>query len=243
MNVENGPERMPHVNYGFLRIQPFDPEFEGHATAEPEMDELDGELYVAVIEYFMLKATPWKATSNITREEHTALERKKIIGPVHTFEAFECRHAFAIHSPRMLCEEVLYFNDADTESSFPLDHPHNAGNATRFIYHLPRIYQLSSDRFTEAQVAGKIVTDMTFLRDEHKLTPIYPEEDEAHHGYENDKGGEIKGKAHYEITYDLVVTVEGRNLRYEARYPAGSRGKVLKTGQISIASAFRPGTG
>lgn len=140
MNVENGPERIPHVNYGFLRIQPFDPEFEGHSTAEPEVDELDGELYVAVIEYFMLKATPWKTILSITREEHTELERRKVIGPVHTFEAFECRHAFAIDSPRMLCEEVLYFNDADTESSFPLDHPHNAGNAAIFADLCSHIY-------------------------------------------------------------------------------------------------------
>lgn len=87
---------------------------------------------------------------------------------------------------------------------------------------------------------------MTFLRDEHKLTPIYPKEDEEdreYQEYENGANEGTKGQVHYEITYDLVVTVEGRNLRYEARYPAGSRGKVLKTGQISIASAFRPGTG
>jgi len=54
-----------------------------------------------------------------------------------------------------------------------------------------------------------------------------------------------------------VVTVEGRNLRYEARWPpmdhheeirkrkrAGkSSFMVLETAQISIASAFQPGTG
>ncbi len=48
----------------------------------------------------------------------------------------------------------------------------------------------------------------------------------------------------YVVEYDLVAIVEGRNLRYEARYPAaGGTGKVQKASQISIASAFKPGTG
>jgi hypothetical protein len=59
------------------------------------------------------------------------------------------------------------------------------------------------------------------------------------------------------VEYDLVVIVEGRNLRYEARWPpmdhhdeirkrkrAGkSSFVVLETAQVSIASAFQPGTG
>jgi len=54
-----------------------------------------------------------------------------------------------------------------------------------------------------------------------------------------DEEGDVRGRAHYLVSYDLVPIVEGRNLRYETR--AG--GKVQGTGQISIATALRPGTG
>ena len=57
------------------------------------------------------------------------------------------------------------------------------------------------------------------------------------------ENGMSQGKVHYKVDYDLYAIVEGRNLRYEARYPANESGKVQKAGQISIAAAFRPGTG
>ena len=57
-------------------------------------------------------------------------------------------------------------------------------------------------------------------------------------------GQNRQGKLHYRVMYDLVAFVEGRNLKYEARYPAGAGGKaqVQKTKQVSIAAAFEPGT-
>ena len=68
--------------------------------------------------------------------------------------------------------------------------------------------------------------------------------------------GGLRGQPHYRVEYDLVAFVEGRNLRYEARWPAldryeaGNKRKrddeagyvVLETAQVSIASAFQPGT-
>jgi hypothetical protein len=44
------------------------------------------------------------------------------------------------------------------------------------------------------------------------------------------------------VKYDIVVIVEGLNLTYDLVFPSGGGGKVLKTGKISIASAFYPGT-
>jgi hypothetical protein len=70
---------------------------------------------------------------------------------------------------------------------------------------------------------------MTFLRDKGIITPVYPEEGKD-------------GKEHYRVEYELVAKVEGRALRYEARYPAGEGGKVRGHGQFSIAAAFREGT-
>lgn len=48
------------------------------------------------------------------------------------------------------------------------------------------------------------------------------------------------GIPHYRVNYELVMIINGRNLRYEARYPIG--GQVQHHGQISIAAGFVPGT-
>jgi hypothetical protein len=80
---------------------------------------------------------------------------------------------------------------------------------------------------------------MTFLRDEGLIDITYPEPDE---------NGVIRGGPHYRVEYDIVPTVEDRNLRYDAIWTPkengqGSKRKRLQTAQISIASAFQPGTG
>jgi len=69
---------------------------------------------------------------------------------------------------------------------------------------------------------------MTFLRDERRLRPTQPVFDE---------NGVKQGMVHYQ------AIIEGRNLRYQARYPANSLGKVQKTGQICLAASLKPGTG
>ena len=89
---------------------------------------------------------------------------------------------------------------------------------------------------------------MTFLRDKGHIGITYPETDDY---------GVPRGLPRYRVEYDIVVTVEGRNLRYEARWTPKNNDQVSKkrkqsgqhnfevvqTAQISIASAFRPGTG
>jgi len=89
------------------------------------------------------------------------------------------------------------------------------------------LYVEANSNFIGAEVAGKIVTDMTFLKTDGLISPMEPEDGE-------------KGKRHYKVEYELVMIVDGRNLRYEVRYPAG--GAVQSKGQISIAAAFVPGT-
>jgi hypothetical protein len=102
----------------------------------------------------------------------------------------------------------------------------------------------------EAQGAGRIVTDVTVLWDEGHLEITYPRANSAAKSAKS-------AKPHYKIEYDLMVIVEGRNLRYAARWPARDdheqiwkrkrAGKssymTLETAQVSIASAFKPGTG
>lgn len=58
MNIRNGPIREAHSSYGFLRIQPYQPQIiKSHKDAAPMIDQLDGEAYVTVIHYFMLKVS------------------------------------------------------------------------------------------------------------------------------------------------------------------------------------------
>jgi hypothetical protein len=81
-----------------------------------------------------------------------------------------------------------------------------------------------SGKFEEA---GKIMADMTRLVREGRIKPVEPEEG-------------CTWKRHYKIEFELVMIVEGRNLRFEARWPAG--GNVVAENTVSIAAAFRPGT-
>ncbi|KAH8816829.1 Hsp70 family protein-like protein [Xylogone sp. PMI_703] len=76
-------------------------------------------------------------------------------------------------------------------------------------------------------IAGRIEVDMTFLRDEGYIFPKYPEPGR-------------RGRPHYKVEFELLMIVNGRSLRYEARYPVG--GPIRGHGEICIAAAFRPGT-
>lgn len=81
---------------------------------------------------------------------------------------------------------------------------------------------------------------MTFLRDEGLIQPKPPSE------WSEFFGSKI---CHWEVMFDLVIIVDGRNLRYEARWPslkdpeaASRQQSVQAQGQICIAAAFKPGT-
>lgn len=70
---------------------------------------------------------------------------------------------------------------------------------------------------------------MTFLKDDPNFKPVEPENGE-------------KGQLHYRVEFELVIKIDGRNLRFEAKYPPGEHGEVVGTRQISIAGSFQPGT-
>ena len=56
LNKQQGPSRQSYSSFGFLRIEPYLPEsFEGHSLTTAVRDEVDGEDYVTVIDYFMVK--------------------------------------------------------------------------------------------------------------------------------------------------------------------------------------------
>ena len=70
---------------------------------------------------------------------------------------------------------------------------------------------------------------MSFLVKENIIQPIMPDPMSG-------------GKPHYKIEFQLVMIIDGRNLRYEARWPKGNDARVHGSGQICIAAAFQPGT-
>lgn len=81
---------------------------------------------------------------------------------------------------------------------------------------------------------------MTFLRDRGYIQPKLPSEWSKFWGSDT---------RHWEVIFDLVMIVDGRNLRYEARWPSlkdpeadTHQQSVQAQGQICIAAAFRPGT-
>lgn len=96
----------------------------------------------------------------------------------------------------------------------------------------PSKNQRLSKKFGEPgrEVAGRIVADMTFLKDQGHIHPVNPEP------------GLKSGSRHYRVDFDLVMKIEGRNIRFEARYPSGPEGQIQASGRFSIAAAFVPGT-
>src|SRR5438128_2561274 len=82
---------------------------------------------------------------------------------------------------------------------------------------------------------------MTFLRELGYLQLTEPSGSSVNHGNLN--------KSYYSVEFDWVMILEGRNLRYEARWPPadqldkyGQTQTVRAFGQVCIAAAFRPGT-
>jgi hypothetical protein len=58
-----------------------------------------------------------------------------------------------------------------------------------------------------------------------------------------------KAPHHWSVEFQLVMIVDGRNLRYEARWPIlkennhNPQGQTVQArGQVSLAAAFKPGT-
>jgi hypothetical protein len=78
-------------------------------------------------------------------------------------------------------------------------------------------------------VAGEIIVDMTFLKDQGRIHPTIPE-------------AGAPGKPHYKVEFNLVITVSGRSLRFEAHWLGVPGGRVIESRETCIAAAFQSGT-
>jgi hypothetical protein len=117
------------------------------------------------------------------------------------------------------CEENLWVSDLEAESHYQSKHEKNNGDYTSILSQLRINLRLG------AELAGKIIADFTPLVRSGKIRLTNPDE-----GYE--------GAPHYKIEFELVMIINGRNLRFEARWG----GEVQCSTQICIAAAFKPGT-
>ena len=146
----------------------------------------------------------------------------------------------------MRCEELLYVSDRATESQHAVKSYRNKGK----LFSKSELVGSDKGLLPDAQIAGTIVTDMSFLRDKGLIEITIPTADDY---------GVVRGEPHYVVDYDLFAIVDGRNLRYEARWPPldqevdqGIKGrgkrrtqhrvKFKQVQQISLAAAFKPGT-
>ncbi|KAE8452609.1 hypothetical protein EG329_013868 [Mollisiaceae sp. DMI_Dod_QoI] len=79
-------------------------------------------------------------------------------------------------------------------------------------------YRKSHPKNKDAHIAGRITADMTFLKTQKLIQPIEPE-----------KGS--RTRKHYKVEVQLFLIIEGRNMRFEARWPKGDEGLTRAEGQ------------
>jgi hypothetical protein len=90
-----------------------------------------------------------------------------------------------------------------------------------------------------AEMVGSIDADLTFLKDEGHIEPQEPSEYSIHFGSQ---------KRFWEVHYEVAMIIEGRSIRFEARWPVkeelgpGKYQRVLGMKLVGIAAAFPPGT-
>ncbi|TGO50521.1 hypothetical protein BOTNAR_0390g00090 [Botryotinia narcissicola] len=131
-----------------------------------------------------------------------------LIPPRHRFEPWISIHTFPEEYETWICEELIYVSDRTKYSHYPLEHENNK----------------------DAQIAGRLEFDMTFLKTQKKI-PL------AERRY-----GETKlAKPHYCVELEISAELNGMLLEYSARYPPGVGGKIMSRGQVCVSAAFAPG--
>lgn len=143
-------------------------------------------------------------------------------------------HMFAANAKEFICDNEVYVSDSWHPSHYRNVHGLNEGNQPlRYSRTLT-----NKTNFTGAEQAGKISANMTFLKEKKMIKLQKPSANSKYKG--------PKAPKHWEVEIQLVMIIEGRNLRFEARWPVPDHNNQHQTvkakGQISIAAAFQPGT-
>ena len=69
---------------------------------------------------------------------------------------------------------------------------------------------------------------MTFLRTNRHIKPVKG----------MDEYGKPLRQRHYQVKYDIVMTIDGYNIKYEARWKNDMEERVIGAKQINIQAAF-----
>jgi hypothetical protein len=148
--------------------------------------------------------------------------------------SYEVLHTFPSTKKKLMCAEQLWMSDERHPDHYRKTHSENKGTF------LPRLYNACiSDYEIGAEIVGTIEADLSFLIDKGHIQPQCPSEFSTHIGQQ---------KQHWKVHYELAMIVQGRSIRFEARWPLakdlqpGAEQDVLATKLVGIAAAFQPGT-
>ncbi|KAK8073493.1 hypothetical protein PG994_004392 [Apiospora phragmitis] len=116
--------------------------------------------------------------------------------------SIKCEHVFAHHEPKLLAEEQIIISDTTMETGYGKESRKNRGS----------------------RCIGKLVADMTSLRDEGVILPEHSE----------------NGKTLcWRIEIQLIIRIKGLNLEAEARYKGEKKGECV----INMAPALVSSSG
>jgi hypothetical protein len=145
----------------------------------------------------------------------------------------ECWHTFPLSATEMICREELYVADEKKESHYRLRHRKNKGERSPLSKTCRERTNANMRGHSGAKLLTYVEIDMTHLLHSNPPLPAVAPNVDADAPNAN--------MMHYRIEFGMVMTVEGRNLRFEVRYPKDSD-KVCKSAHVSMAPAFAPGT-
>ncbi|KAF7929793.1 hypothetical protein EAE99_004697 [Botrytis elliptica] len=196
LNKTNGPARRAQSSYGFFSREPYEKNpplgYPGHVEStfirDREICPIDGDEYVHVINYFVIKG--------------------ELVPPKYKFPPITSIYTFPLNEEKFICEELLYVSDKARLSHFPLAH----------------------DRNNDAQIAGRIIFDMTFLRTKKLIKPTTVR-----------RGPISIVKPHYQFQLEIFPELNGMLLEYYAKYSTENGKTTVSKGEISVAAAFAPG--
>jgi len=143
---------------------------------------------------------------------------------------FIVKHTFPLTRKKLLSAEQLWMSDERKENHYRKTHAENKGEFNPQCSYKANVA-------AGAVMVGFLQTDLTRLRDEGRIEPQQPSGAYAH-----------SQKRYWEVHYEVALIVEGRSIRFEARYPVedalrpGEQQEVLGVKLVGIAAAFVPGT-
>lgn len=158
-------------------------------------------------------------------------EQGERVENMQTF-TFHVKHTFPLTRKKLLSAEQLWMCDKPKLNHYRKTHAENKGDFNPQCSYKANIA-------AGAIMVGFLQTDLTRLIHERRIQPQHPSIYSTYAGSQ---------KGYWEVHYEVALIVEGRSIRFEARYPVkdalgpGEQQEVLGVKLVGIAAAFAPGT-